>query len=373
MPSQILSQRQVYMNSRWPIRNLGKYTKQTSLRNRGLHNITVYSVTNSQGFTRSEDYFSKEVFSKDLSNYKIVKKNEFAYNPSRINVGSIACLTESEEALISPLYIVFSINLQDLHPGYLLRYLKSNNGIVQIKNNTQGSVRDSLKYEGLEKILIPLPPLPEQIVIANILSKADSLIAKRRESLALLDAYLKSTFLEMFGDPVRNEKGWEVKRFSEIVAPDCPLTYGIVQPGEEFKDGVIIVRPVDLTSDIIHSLGLKRIDPKIENKYRRTRLKGGELLMCVRGTTGVVSIAGEDLKDANVTRGITPIWFTDNFNNLFALSQIKSQSMQKKIQEKTYGIALKQINLRDVRIIEFIAPPSNSKTNLRRLWRRWSP
>ncbi|PKA10890.1 hypothetical protein CH372_17060 [Leptospira meyeri] len=69
--------------------------------------------------------------------------------------------------------------------------------------------------DDLTNFQIPLPPLPEQIAIANILSKTEGLIAKRKESLALLDAYLKSTFLEMFGDPVRNEKGWEVKRLGD--------------------------------------------------------------------------------------------------------------------------------------------------------------
>ncbi|TGK55579.1 restriction endonuclease subunit S [Leptospira kanakyensis] len=244
-----------------------------------------------------------------------------------------------------------------LNKSYLYYILKDSKFQSFIGNIGGRAAQAGFNKEDLKNFQIPLPPLPEQIHIANVLSGAEALIAKRKESLALLDAYLKSVFLEMFGDPVRNEKGWGVKQFSEIVAPDCPLTYGIVQPGEEFKDGVIIVRPVDLTSDIIHIDGLKRIDPKIERKYIRTRLKGGELLMCVRGTTGIVSIAGIDLKGANVTRGITPIWFNDSFNNWFAMAQIKSQSMQKKIQEKTYGIALKQINLRDVRIIEFIAPP----------------
>lgn len=71
--------------------------------------------------------------------------------------------------------------------------------------------------EDLSTFQIPLPPLPEQIHIANVLSKAEALLAKRKESLALLDAYLKSTFLEMFGDPVRNEKGWDVESLNSIL------------------------------------------------------------------------------------------------------------------------------------------------------------
>jgi type I restriction enzyme S subunit len=72
----------------------------------------------------------------------------------------------------------------------------------------------------------------------------------------------------MFGDPVRNEKGWEVYPFSELVADDCPLTYGIVQPGNEFPNGVPVIRPVDLTQTIITRQGLKLIDPKIPSNSK---------------------------------------------------------------------------------------------------------
>ncbi|AJQ27929.1 restriction endonuclease subunit S [Pelosinus fermentans] len=205
------------MKSKWDIVNLGKYISQQSIRNRGLENIEVYSVTNSSGFTKSTDYFNKEVFSKNLSNYKLVTREQFAYNPSRINVGSIACLFDANFALVSPLYVIFEVDKDNLFPEYLLRYLKSNYGNVQIRNNTQGSVRDSLKYEGLEKIQIPLPPLDDQIRIAAVLTRAEKLIAKRKESIKALDELLKSTFLEMFGDPVRNEKGWDKKEFDSVV------------------------------------------------------------------------------------------------------------------------------------------------------------
>jgi type I restriction enzyme S subunit len=82
-------------------------------------------------------------------------------------------------------------------------------GNLQIRANTEGAVRDSLKYKGLEKIKIPLPPLEDQKRIASILTRVEKLIVRRKESIQLLDELLKSTFLEMFGDPVRNEKGWE--------------------------------------------------------------------------------------------------------------------------------------------------------------------
>lgn len=199
------------MKSRFQIVELGKYVRQVSQRNRADADIEVFSVTNSEGFTKSTDYFSKEVFSKDVSNYKVVSPGQFAYNPSRINVGSIDCLRYGSPVLVSPLYIVFEGN-KDIHADYLLRYLKCDWGNAQIRANTEGAVRDSLKFKGLENIKLPLPLLDDQIRIAYLLGKVEGLIAQRKQHLQQLDDLLKSVFLEMFGDT----DGWPSRTLSSI-------------------------------------------------------------------------------------------------------------------------------------------------------------
>lgn len=218
------------MKSRFPIVKLGKHVRQVSLRNRTEAELEVFSVTNSEGFTKSTDYFSKEVFSKDVSNYKIVSPGQFAYNPSRINVGSIDYLRHDNAVLVSPLYIVFEGN-KDVHADYLLRYLKSGWGNAQIRANTEGAVRDSLKFKGLENINIPLPSLDDQILIAHLLGKVEGLIAQRKQHLQQLDDLLKSVFLEMFGDPVRNEKGWKIGSLGSYGSFKNGLNFGKGESG----------------------------------------------------------------------------------------------------------------------------------------------
>ena len=197
------------MRSRFPIVELGKHVRQVSQRNRAEANIEVFSVTNSEGFTRSTDYFSKEVFSKDVSNYKVVSPGQFAYNPSRINVGSIDYLRHGSSVLVSPLYIVFEGD-NDIYADYLLRYLKSDWGNSQIRANTEGAVRDSLKFKGLENIKLPLPSLGDQIRIAHLLGKVEGLIAQRKQHLQQLDDLLKSVFLEMFGFRDQTYTKWTI-------------------------------------------------------------------------------------------------------------------------------------------------------------------
>lgn len=101
----------------WRRLRLGELIREVSIR-RGIadQHLSVLSVTNSQGFVRSADYFEGTVHSNDLSKYKVVRSNQFAYNPSRINVGSLARLANGEEGVVSPMYVVFEVTSRELEP-----------------------------------------------------------------------------------------------------------------------------------------------------------------------------------------------------------------------------------------------------------------
>lgn len=140
--------------------------------------------------------------------------------------------------------------------------------------------------------------------------------------------------------------------------PDCPISYGIVQPGDGFLDGVPVVRPVDLNKNFyVYKKGLKLTSPEISNSYKRTILRGDELLLCVRGTTGVMGLATEELKGCNVTRGITPLYFKPGFNRFYLLSVFLSDEVQTYIAQYTIGSTLKGINMERVRQIPVPIPP----------------
>lgn len=126
---------------------LGKFIKEYSERNKGNEDIPVYSVTNSQGFCT--EYFGKEVASQDKTTYKIVPQGYFAYNPSRINVGSVDWQRYEKRVIVSPLYNVFSVS-EGIDRQYLYYFLRSDLGRQMIKAKASGSVRDEkpihLKY-----------------------------------------------------------------------------------------------------------------------------------------------------------------------------------------------------------------------------------
>ncbi len=133
-----------------------------------------FRVTNHSGFVLPEEQFERRVASTNLSNYKIVMKGKYAYNPSRINVGSIARLDDWDVGVLSPMYIVFSLDEQKVSSDYFLHWLSSNEAKQRIKNSAQGSVCETVSFSDLGTIPIPLPSMATQMRIAKILNVAKS-------------------------------------------------------------------------------------------------------------------------------------------------------------------------------------------------------
>jgi type I restriction enzyme S subunit len=326
------------MKSRHPIVTLEKYVRQISQRNRTDTDIEVFSVTNSEGFTRSTDYFSKEVFSKDVSNYKVVSKGQFAYNPSRINVGSIDYLRQAEPVLVSPLYVVFEVS-HEIHPDYLLRYLKSDWGNAQIRANTEGAVRDSLKFKGLESIKIPLLSLNDQIRIAHLLGKVERLIARRKQHLQQLDDLLKSVFLEMFGDPVRNEKGWErppLKAFGRISTGNTPPRN---DPSNYNGSYIEWIKTDNITSDSVFVSAAVEHLSEAGAKRGRIVSPGALLVACIAGSVESIGRAALTNRLVAFNQQINAIQPASDVNpfylyGLFKLSRAYIQSHATKGMQK---------------------------------------
>jgi type I restriction enzyme, S subunit len=222
----------------------------------------------------------------------------------------------------------------------------------------EGAVFASINKSEIEALPLAFAPLPEQQRIVGLLDEAFAGIATAnanaeknlQNARALFESHLQSVFTQ-------RGKGWVEKTLEQVADANCTLSYGIVQPGHEHLDGMPIVRPTDLTTKVIRLNGLKRINPKLAGGYKRTALHGGELLLCVRGSTGVVSIASAELIGANVTRGIVPIRFDISLLLPdFGFYLISSEPVQSQIREKTYGAALMQINIRDLRKITLWLP-----------------
>jgi len=123
----------------------------------------------------------------------------------------------NEKVALAQRVILLRGKAEELNNSYLKYVLQSKDVQKQLITKSTGTTVLGIKQSELRKVLIPLPPLEEQRRIAAILDKADAVRRKRKEAIALTEELLRSAFLEMFGDPVTNPKGWSTVPFSQLV------------------------------------------------------------------------------------------------------------------------------------------------------------
>jgi type I restriction enzyme, S subunit len=183
----------------WEMKKLGEVLIKNSNKNKNQKYSLVQSVSNKHGFINQDEMFEdRRVASKDTSNYYVIEKGHFAYNPSRIDVGSLAYKFDDEISTISPLYISFRAKKESLIDEYLLKWFSTEQFLMQMNNSFEGSVRNTLNYESLVRMKISIPSLPEQALIANFLSSIDEKITQTQTQISQTQTWKKGLLQKMF-------------------------------------------------------------------------------------------------------------------------------------------------------------------------------
>lgn len=159
----------------WKNIHIKDVAREVSIRNREDKQLTVLSCTKYDGLVPSLEYFGRKIFADDVSTYKVVPKNHFAYATNHIEEGSIGYQEIFDEALISPMYTVFKTD-DSVNDDFLYKLLKSHNLVYQYQNRMEGSIdrRGGLRWEAFSIIRIHLPEKEEQTAIAQVLQAADA-------------------------------------------------------------------------------------------------------------------------------------------------------------------------------------------------------
>ena len=183
----------------WEAKKLDLILIKNSNKNKGQKHSLVQSVSNKYGFINQDEMFEdRQVASKNTSNYYVIEKGHFAYNPSRINVGSLAYKFDNKTSVISPLYISFRANNNYIKDDYLLNWFSTQPFLKQMDKSFEGSVRNTLSYESLVKMKISIPSLDEQEKIVNILSSINKKIQTEKSVLEQLEIQKKYLLQNLF-------------------------------------------------------------------------------------------------------------------------------------------------------------------------------
>lgn len=313
-------------------------------------------------FRRKGLAFLSQLQADDLANV-VVQSNDVLLNITGASVAR-CCIAPDDvlPARVNQHVAIIRPHADRLLPRFLQYLLVSSTYKDRLLDTGEGagSTRQALTKAQIQSFVVEYPEsLREQARIVTILDEAFAAIATAKSNAEknLLNA--RELFSRISGAVLAQVAPISrMAKLEDVVEPGCSLSYGIVQPGDESAGGLPIVRPVDLNCSVVGLAGLKRIDPALAKSYERTQLKGNDILLCVRGTTGTLALASSELAGANVTRGIVPIRFdAAQLSQDFGYWLMRSEPVQLQIRAKTYGTALMQINIRDLRQLSLPVPP----------------
>ncbi|GMA98826.1 restriction endonuclease subunit S [Pelosinus sp. IPA-1] len=235
---------------------------------------------------------------------------------------------------------------------YILFYNHLTRKTLRFQNKTTGII--NLKLENYLKSEIPLPPLDDQIRIATVLTRAEKLIAKRKESIKALDELLKSTFLEMFGDPVRNEKGWEEKVISDVCDEivDC---VNKTAPQSAIVTPYIMIRTSNIRNGKISLDVVKYVDEATYAIWtRRSVPRSGDILFTREAPMGEVGLLNSNEKVFLGQRVMQYRCNNAKIKPIFLLYIMQTGFFSKQIERLGKGSTVKHLTVPDC--FKFIIP-----------------
>lgn len=255
------------------------YPNQKDFITTGIPFINAGHIQNGNINFDSMNYISDQKFN-CLGSGK-VQHNDILYC-LRGSLGKNAIVNDIKKGAIASSLVIIRPH-KNISTKYLYYFLNSPLGKTEIYKYDNGSSQPNLSAKSVKSYKIPLPPIASQRRIADILDKADEIIRKRKEAIALTEQLQKSIFLDMFGDPVINPKGWEVKRLEDVTTK---ITDGVHAKPEYTATGIPFISVKDITTGELVFDNCKFISEESHFKYtRRHKPEYGDILYTKVGAT----------------------------------------------------------------------------------------
>lgn len=285
-------------------------------------------------------------------------------------LGRVAVIPDAlREANMNQAVSLVRLRNNACHIDYLRHALHGHHVAVQVSLSKAALAQANLNLKQVGGLEVLLPPLPEQRKIAAILSSVDEAIEKTQAVIDQVQVVKKGLMQELLtkGLPGRHKKfkqteigeipeDWEVVELQELCEPGTTITYGVVKPGPKDPSGVRFVRSGDLTTGVVAEEQLRTISKRVSDTYKRTLLRGGELLIALVGQPGATAIAPKSLAGANIARQVGLVRVNERLLPEFAKSYFNSPLGRKALLRESIGSVQQVINLRDLKTVELPLP-----------------
>ncbi len=157
---------------------------------------------------------------------------------------------------------------------------------------------------------------------------------------------------------------WQLLTLRDLVLPDRPITYGILKPGPEIESGVPYLRVADFPNERLELSNIRRTSPEIDQQFKRSRLRSGDLLMSIRGSVGRLIVIPESLEAANITQDSARLSIQPAVNRDLVLWYLRSELAQTRMKGATKGVAVRGVNIGDVRALQVPLPSRDEQDEI---------
>lgn len=292
-----------------------------------------------------------------------------------VPAGTILLVTRTSvgKVAVAGMPLCFSQDITALTPdpekidtGYLVHLLRTKQ--PHFERLARGATIKGITREAIVDIQLALLPLPEQRRIAEILDKADALRAKRRAALAQLDTLTQSIFLDMFGDPATNPKGWPEKTIGDL----CEVKGGKRLPkGEEYSSTPTpfrYIRVTDLKSGSIDESALVYLKPEIQAEISRYIVNTGDVVISIAGSIGLIAAVSASLDGANLTENAAKLVPRAKgvYDPIFLSTFLQTPSAQSQIGSHIGQVTIGKLALFRIEKIKLPLPPMEAQLKFAR-------
>jgi len=274
--------------------------------------------------------------------------------------GAIAVYGEENESPIAATihYSAYIPNKDRVDIRYLWWFLRSKPFRNILEQHLPGGIKTELRAKRLLSIRVPLPPVTKQQQTVSFIEK---ITKKTREAQYLSEQtqIMCNGILYSYLDDIlgRLKRRFHSTTLNSLVDPTRGISYGVVQTGRNYEEGIPTLRAGDIRWFRIVTDNLKKVHPSIEARYTRTRLKGGEVLLRIRGGLGEVAVCPAEMVGGNVSREIAVIPVIKGVSPHFVAYMIAAPTSQNFLRRHLRGTSYLGINLRDVRRLTIPLPP----------------
>ena len=290
-----------------------------------------------------------------------VSEGQFIYSRIDARNGAYAIIgPELDGFVVSKDFPVFDINESKVLPHFLRRAVLSDAFINQVKNSSFGATnRMRIKEDIFEGYSIPLPGLSKQQEIVDILDRVETILNSRQQELEKLDALVKARFIELFGDPIDNPKGYPVHQLSEYITSLTSGSRGwaqyCVDDGEEWFITIKNVKDCHISSD-----NMQPVNAPDNAEAKRTKVQEGDLLISITADLGRTGVVTKEIAEhgAYINQHLSCIRLNrEVLNPSFVAHYMESPAGKEQFIAKNQSAVKAGLNFNSINSLKIMVPP----------------